>query len=92
MHQALETIAAAFPDYQISSKARPDGGCLLTVRHADGTEMKRVVSADQTGTAPRIEWLICTMRRDMAQQVGEVPPAESLRRLRESGLPTYHLA
>lgn len=92
MHQALETIAASFPDYQISAKARPDGDYLLALRCRNGAEIKRVVSATQITTHARIECLISTMRRDMAIQFGEVPPVESLRLLREAGLPTYHHA
>ncbi|MCQ4270338.1 DUF3509 domain-containing protein [Pseudomonas kuykendallii] len=92
MHQALETIAASFPGYQTSATARPDGGYLLALRGKDGSEIKRVVSAAQITTHARIECLISTMRRDMALQFGEVPPVESLRRLREAGLPTYHHA
>jgi hypothetical protein len=92
MNSALQQIAAAFPDFQMTAQPRPDGGYLVILRRQDDTEVRRVVTIGQLATDTQTEWLINAMRRDMALQFGEVPPVESLRMLRQSGLPTYNHA
>lgn len=89
MNSALQQIAAAFADFQMTAQPRPDGGYLLILRRQDATEVRRVVTASQLATSAGTQWLINALRRDMALQFGEVPPVDALRMLRQSGLPTY---
>ena len=82
----IKKLAKAFPDYEFSAQLRPDGGYVVALDHA-GTRFHRVLPALQR--PDHLEWTISTIKRDMALELGEVPPVESLKSLRKTPLPRY---
>ncbi|MGQ7814862.1 DUF3509 domain-containing protein [Metapseudomonas furukawaii] len=79
----FDTLTKAFPEYELSTKARPDGGFVLTLQREERS-FQRVV-----GASAQLDWLISTLRRDLALEYGEVPPVESLKVLHGRPLPRY---
>ncbi|MCO6055722.1 DUF3509 domain-containing protein [Pseudomonas sp. MOB-449] len=79
----FEKLIGAFPEYELSTKARPDGGFVLTLER-EGKFFQRVVAA-----SVQLDWLISTLRRDLALEHGEVPPVDSLKVLHRRPLPRY---
>ena len=60
----LKKIAAAFPEFQLSSKSRHDGALLLQA--ADGRYVARTIPSPQLSAPPETEWLIRSIRRELA--------------------------
>ncbi|MBT8766550.1 DUF3509 domain-containing protein [Pseudomonas boanensis] len=86
MNLDIGTLANAFPDYELSTAPRPDGGYVLTLER-EGKSFQRVVP--RIGAAAQLDWLISTLKRDLALEFGEVPPVESLKVLHRKPLPRY---
>lgn len=82
----IKKLAKAFPDYEFSAHLRPDGGYVVALEK-DGIRFQRVVPALKV--AEQLEWTISTIKRDMALELGEVPPVESLKNLHKTPLPRY---
>ncbi|BBP81834.1 DUF3509 domain-containing protein [Pseudomonas sp. No.21] len=82
----IKKLAKAFPDYEFSAQLRPDGGYVVALEK-DGIRFQRVVPALKV--AEQLEWTISTIKRDMALELGEVPPVESLKNLHKTPLPRY---
>ncbi|GGJ89982.1 DUF3509 domain-containing protein [Pseudomonas matsuisoli] len=88
MTSIVQHIISSFPDYSIASKQRPDGFLLEFTRADNSIEFRRVLPkqcASQTDT----DAFIHGVRRDLALLNGQVPPRDSLRKLRNIGLPSY---
>lgn len=79
----FDKLVSAFPEYQLSSKSRPDGGFVLTLER-EGKTFQRVVAA-----TVQLDWLVSTLKRDLALEHGEVPPLDSLKMLHRKPLPRY---
>ncbi|ABR85318.1 MULTISPECIES: DUF3509 domain-containing protein [Pseudomonas aeruginosa group] len=62
----LKKIAAAFPEFQLSSKSRHDGAQLLQLQAADGRYVARTIPSPQLSAPPETEWLIRSIRRELA--------------------------
>ncbi|VFT36551.1 Protein of uncharacterised function (DUF3509) [Pseudomonas aeruginosa] len=62
----LKKIAAAFPEFQLSSKSRHDGALLLQLQAADGRYVARTIPSPQLSAPPETEWLIRSIRRELA--------------------------
>lgn len=82
----IKQLAKAFPDYALSAQRRPDGGYVV-VLEKDDTRFQRLVPALKQPA--QLELIIATLRRDIALELGEVPPVESLRNLHSTPLPRY---
>jgi hypothetical protein len=89
MNDLLDAVTAAFPDYEVTAVARPDRGCLVTLKNFDGSLVKRAACASQVSDDLQRERFVNMMKRDVALHFGELPPVETLSRLRRSGLPAY---
>ena len=48
----LKKIAAAFPEFQLSSKSRHDGALLLQLQAADGRYVARTIPSPQLSAPP----------------------------------------
>ena len=59
----LKKIAAAFPEFQLSSKSRHDGALLL---QAADRYVARTIPSPQLSAPPETEWLIRSIRRELA--------------------------
>ncbi|WP_028239165.1 DUF3509 domain-containing protein [Stutzerimonas azotifigens] len=92
MTAAQHTLTAAFPEFEVVTEPRPDGGLLLTLRNADRVILKRAISRGQTQTAVQLEWVICSIRRDLALEAGMSPSIVHLQSHSRAGLPTYEYA
>ncbi|MCY1337456.1 hypothetical protein D9M68_400190 [compost metagenome] len=79
----FDKLISAFPEYVLSTKARPDGGFVLTLER-EGKFFQRVVAV-----TAQLDWLVSTLKRDLALEHGEVPPTESLKVLHRKPLPRY---
>ena len=90
---AEQVLTAAFPEFEVTTTQRPDGGLLLVLRNDDGREViKRAVSKGQTQTAIQLEWVISSIRRDLALEAGMSPAIARLQSQSRTGLPTYEYA
>ncbi|QGZ28754.1 DUF3509 domain-containing protein [Stutzerimonas stutzeri] len=89
---AAEILAAAFPEFEVLTNPRPDGGLLLTLRNNDRDVIKRALSKGQTQTQIQLEWVISSIRRDLALEAGMSPAIARLQSQSRTGLPTYEYA
>lgn len=92
MTAAEKILTAAFPEFDVLTAPRPDGGLLLTLRDADRDVIKRAVSRGQTQTSVQLEWVISSIRRDLALEAGLSPSIARLQSQSRTGLPTYRHA
>ena len=84
-----EKFASVFSAYQVATQSRPDGGILLTLRSADGKQVKRSISYSQLHSAEQLSWAISAIRRDLAEQASELPVISMLQSQHRFALPTY---
>ena len=73
MSMIQEKFAALFSNYTDTTKARPDGGVLLTLCDSEGTQTLRSISYAQLHPAEQQTWVISASRRDLAGQASELP-------------------
>ncbi len=66
MIAAEKILTAAFPEFEVTTTPRPDGGLLLTLRNDDRDIVKRALSKGQTQTNIQLEWVVSSIRRDLA--------------------------
>ena len=92
MIAAEKVLSAAFPEFQVVTAPRPDGGLLLTLRNDDRDVIKRALSKGQTQTDIQLEWVISSVRRDLALEAGMSPAIARLQSQSRTGLPTYEYA
>tara|TARA_Y100001949_G_scaffold168756_1_gene167875 strand:- start:14324 stop:14602 length:279 start_codon:yes stop_codon:yes gene_type:complete len=92
MIAAEKVLSAAFPEFQVVTAPRPDGGLLLTLRNDDRDVIKRALSKGQTQTNIQLEWVISSVRRDLALEAGMSPAIARLQSQSRTGLPTYEYA
>ncbi|MFC0711231.1 DUF3509 domain-containing protein [Azorhizophilus paspali] len=89
MKQIEETLVAAFPEYQVLLKQRPDGSLLFTLRQDGRPVMRRALSLDQMRNSLQLDWLISAIQRDLAIEAGEAPMVARLQSQSRLRLPTY---
>ncbi|TLX53846.1 hypothetical protein DN824_02255 [Stutzerimonas nosocomialis] len=92
MTPAQRTLTAAFPEFEVITTPRPDGGLLLTLQSGDRSIIKRALSKGQTQTQEQLEWVISSIRRDLALEAGMSPAIAHLQSQSRTGLPTYEYA
>ncbi len=92
MIAAEKVLSAAFPEFEVVTCPRPDGGLLLTLRNDDRDIIKRALSKGQTQTNIQLEWVISSIRRDLALEAGMSPAIARLQSQSRTGLPTYEYA
>ncbi|WP_217476051.1 DUF3509 domain-containing protein [Stutzerimonas stutzeri] len=92
MIAAEKVLSAAFPEFEVLTCPRPDGGLLLTLRNDDRDIIKRALSRGQTQTNIQLEWVISSIRRDLALEAGMSPAIARLQSQSRTGLPTYEYA
>mgnify|MGYP001773409979 FL=1 len=92
MIAAEKVLSAAFPEFEVITAPRPDGGLLLTLRNDDREVIKRALSKGQTQTDIQLEWVISSVRRDLALEAGMSPAIARLQSQSRTGLPTYEYA
>ncbi|ANF24536.1 MULTISPECIES: DUF3509 domain-containing protein [Pseudomonadaceae] len=92
MIAAEKVLSAAFPEFEVITAPRPDGGLLLTLRNDDRDVIKRALSKGQTQTDIQLEWVISSVRRDLALEAGMSPAIARLQSQSRTGLPTYEYA
>ncbi|MGE6527697.1 DUF3509 domain-containing protein [Pseudomonas sp. NPDC077382] len=92
MIAAEKVLSAAFPEFEVVTAPRPDGGLLLTLRNGDRDVIKRALSKGQTQTNIQLEWVISSVRRDLALEAGMSPAIARLQSQSRTGLPTYEYA
>ena len=92
MIAAEKVLSAAFPEFEVLTCPRPDGGLLLTLRNDDRDIIKRALSQGQTQTNIQLERVISSIRRDLALEAGMSPAIARLQSQSRTGLPTYEYA
>ena len=92
MIAAEKVLSAAFPEFEVLTCPRPDGGLLLTLRNDDRDIIKRALSKGQTQTNIQLEWVISSIRRDLALEAGMSPAIARLQSQSRTGLPTFEYA
>ena len=92
MIAAEKVLSAAFPEFEVITAPRPDGGLVLTLRNDDREVIKRALSKGQTQTNVQLEWVISSVRRDLALEAGMSPAIARLQSQSRTGLPTYDYA
>jgi len=92
MTAAQQFLTTAFPEFDVSTTARPDGGLLLTLSNDDRVIAKRAVSRGQTLSTTQMQWLVSSIRRDLALEAGMSPAVAHLQSQSRTGLPTYEYA
>jgi len=89
---AEKVLTAAFPEFEVLTTQRPDGGLLLVLRNDGRDVIRRAVSKGQTQTAVQLEWVISSIRRDLALEAGMSPAIARLQSQSRTRLPTYDYA
>ena len=92
MIAAEKVLSAAFPEFEVLTCPRPDGGLLLTLRNDDRDIIKRALSKGQTQTNIQLEWVISSIRRDLALEAGMSPASARLQSQIRTAVPTYEYA
>lgn len=90
MKTSLERISAAFPQFRVSAKERPDGDYLISLQDEDGRQIRRVLPYQSLDSIERTDWLIGAIRRDLAVAAGLRPSIKELQSQRGHHLPTYN--
>lgn len=89
---AEKILTAAFPEFEVMTVQRPDGGLLLVLRNDGRDVIKRAVSKGQTLNAVQLEWVVSSIRRDLALEAGMSPAIARLQSQSRTRLPTYEYA
>lgn len=89
MQLAIETLTAAFPDFEVHTQTRPGGGLLLTLMSGERRILQRAVPYNQCTSKLQLEWLIAAIRRDLALEAGMAPVIANLQSQSRVKLPTY---
>ena len=89
MSLAENTLTAAFPEFVVKTTKRPDGGLLFTLHVGEREVMRRAISAGQTKSSVELEWVINSIRRDLALEAGVSPAISHLQSQSRTALPTY---
>ncbi len=89
---AEKVLTAAFPEFEVVTVQRPDGGLLLVLRNDGRDVIKRAVSKGQTLNAVQLEWVVSSIRRDLALEAGMSPAIARLQSQSRTRLPTYEYA
>lgn len=92
MFVAEETLSAAFSEFEVVTTPRPDGGLLLVLRNDGRDVLKRAVSKGQVQSQLQLEWVISSIRRDLALEAGMSPAIARLQSQSRTRLPTYDYA
>jgi hypothetical protein len=89
MSMALDTLSAAFPNYDVITDTRPGGGLRLTLKSGEETVLQRAIPATQCTSKMHLEWVISAIRRDLALEAGVPPSIVNLQSQSRVRLPTY---
>ncbi|MET1079952.1 MAG: DUF3509 domain-containing protein [Pseudomonas sp.] len=76
--EANLAFSAAFPDFDIATQIRPDGGLLLTLHAGDRIIAKRSLPFGQFNSPLQLEWQISAIRRDLALDAAMAPAVVAL--------------
>lgn len=76
--QANLAFCAAFPDFDVATQVRPDGGVLLILGSGDRMIARRAMAQGQFNTPAQLEWQISAIRRDLALEAGLSPRIAAL--------------
>jgi len=79
MTAAQQFLTAAFPEFEVLTEPRP-------------TLVKRALSKGQTQTRIQLEWVVSSVRRDLALEAGMSPSIAHLQSQSRTALPTYEYA
>lgn len=90
MNLIQEKFSSLFPNYEVTTQARPDGGVLLSLRDKEGKHVRRCLSYAQLHAADQLTWAISAIRRDLAEQASELPAISMLQSQHRFALPTYY--
>ena len=91
MTAAQQFLTAAFPEFEVLTEPRPDGGLLLTLRRRPHAGKARAVERP-TQTRIQLEWVVSSVRRDLALEAGMSPSIAHLQSQSRTALPTYEYA
>lgn len=89
MSNVTKSLTAAFPEFDVVTDKRPDGGVLLTLRNDGQDILRRAISPGQAASSVHLEWVISSIRRDLALEAGMSPAIAHLQSQSRTALPTY---
>ncbi|WP_285424224.1 DUF3509 domain-containing protein [Pseudomonas sp. efr-133-TYG-103a] len=89
MKNHFDRLAIAFSGFQTSTRNRPDGGILFEIKDGGGRKITRAISYLQLHNALQMEWLISSIRRDLAVLPEEAPAIAALQSQQRFDMPTY---
>lgn len=92
MPLAIDVLTAEFTEFDVVAESRPDGGLLLTLRRDDQDVVRRALSRGQTQSRLQLDWVIGSIRRDLALEAGRSPSIAHLQSQSRTALPTYEYA
>jgi len=85
----FDRLTSAFAGFQTSTRNRPDGGVLFEIKDGSGGTITRAISHMQLHNALQMEWLISSIRRDMAVTPENLPAITALQSQQRFDMPTY---
>jgi hypothetical protein len=85
----FDRLISAFAGFQTSTRNRPDGGVLFEIKDGSGGTITRAISHMQLHNALQMEWLISSIRRDMAASPEHLPAIAALQSQQRFDMPTY---
>lgn len=85
----FDRLISAFAGLQTSTRNRPDGGVLFEIQDGSGSAVTRAISHMQLHNALQMEWLISSIRRDMAVKPDDLPSIAALQSQQRFDMPTY---
>lgn len=89
MTHQIEKLLSAFSEFQTSTQSRPDGGLLFKLKSKTGRTVSRTLSYHQLQSNLQIEWVIGSIKRDLAMQPEDLPAIASLQSQHRFDMPTY---
>lgn len=92
MFVAEEILRAAFSEFEVVTTPRPDNGLVLVLRNDGRDVLKRAVSKGQAQSPLQMEWVVSSIRRDLALEAGMSPAIARLQSQSRTRLPTYDYA
>lgn len=89
MKQVEEMLVAAFPEYLVVTQPRPDGSLLFTLQQDGQLVLRRALSFGQVRSRMQLDWVIGSVRRDLAIEAGQAPVIAALQSQSRIRLPSY---
>lgn len=89
MKQVEDILSTAFPEFDVVTQHRPDGSLLLSLQQGGRPVLRRALSYGQVQSRLQLDWVIGSLRRDLAIEAGQAPAIAALQSQSRIRLPRY---